>query len=550
MGCGGSKAAAKPAAQPAAKEAEEKTLLAKEAAVGKSGNVAVYGVPPSMNCVGAIMLATATGCGKMEKCMPFQDTNTEEFRKINPFHAVPALKDGDFSLAESSAVLRYVGETYAKDAYPVDPKLRGFIDWAMDRFGSAMMADAVATIYPLLGFAEPPADQAAAGEKCTENLKEFAQVFLKSRFIGGEKLSIADYKVAPFFFSYGHAAVKEKSKVDCPVRIKQFNKDFAAACGDAAGMLTSAGGFALKEMLDTKLEQTPAEAEEPPAFTPATKDDAAKETKGECVIYGVPPSMNCLGAILMVTANGCGRMEMCMPFQDTNTQEFRKMNPFHAVPVLKDGDYCLAESGAILRYASSYVPDAYPEDPKVRGFINWAMDRFNSAMSKDAVATIYPLLGFAEAPADQAAAGKQCTDNLKQFAEVFLTKGKFIGGEKLSIADYRVAPFFFCYEHVALKEKSLVDCPDRIKQFNKDFAAACGEAAGMLTSAGGFALKEKLDAKLAESTAASKPVTQSPQEEPAKDEEQQVEAVASPAVLAADEADEKKPSSGGFFCCA
>jgi len=250
MGCSGSKAAAAP-------PQKAPGLLAKDAATEKkaAGNVSVYGVPPSMNCLGAILLVTVNGCGKMEKCMPFQDTITEEFLKMNPFHAVPTLKDGDFCLAESNAVLRYVGETYAKEAYPTDPKLRGTIDWAMDRFSSAYAPDAVTTVYPLLGFAEPPADQAAAGKKCTENLNEFCTVFLsKGKFVGGEKPSIADYKVAPFFFAYEHAAVQEKSSVACPDRVKQFNKDFAAAIGEVTAQLfISAGGFSLGEMLDAKL---------------------------------------------------------------------------------------------------------------------------------------------------------------------------------------------------------------------------------------------------------------------------------------------------------
>merc|ERR1719247_1288552 len=129
--------------------------------------------------------------------------------------------------------------------------------------------------------------------------------------------------------------------------------------------------------------QEPAKAEEPAKAAAATPGG-----KGEVVIYGVPASMNCLSAVMLVTGNGVGKMEQCMPFQDTVKPEFLAINPFHAVPALKDGDYCLGESSAILRYVSSYVPDVYPEDPKVRGFINWAMDRFSSAMYPDAAATI------------------------------------------------------------------------------------------------------------------------------------------------------------------
>ena len=52
-------------------------------------------------------------------------------------------------------------------------------------------------------------------------------------------------------------AVQEKSMVVCPDRVKQFNKDFAEAVGDAAGLLVSAGGFALKEIFVTHTPWSP-----------------------------------------------------------------------------------------------------------------------------------------------------------------------------------------------------------------------------------------------------------------------------------------------------
>ena len=38
----------------------------------------------------------------------------------------------------------------------------------------------------------------------------------------------------------------------------------------------------------------------------------------------------------------------------------------------------------------------------------------------DVTKTIYVIMGFASAPADQAEVGKTCTENLAKFAEVFL----------------------------------------------------------------------------------------------------------------------------------
>ena len=36
----------------------------------------------------------------------------EEYRRLNPFNAVPALEDGDFKLFESQAIMNYLGDKY------------------------------------------------------------------------------------------------------------------------------------------------------------------------------------------------------------------------------------------------------------------------------------------------------------------------------------------------------------------------------------------------------------------------------------------------------
>jgi len=506
MGCGSSKGAAA-VEQPPASQTKDATLAEEGSAAAATkpvGSVEVYGVTGSMNCMSAVMLADASGCGKLVPCMPHQDTLKPEFLAMNPFHAVPLLKDGDFCLAETNAILHYMAEKYAPAAYPVaDAKRCAFIDWALDRFSGVMYADAAKTIYPVLGYVSAPEDQAAAGKTCTENLQEFAKVFLKEKFIGGDKPSIADYRVAPFFFCYAHPQLKEVSCVEVPNRIKQFNKDFAEACS-ASGLMSVAGGYALKEMLDAKAgspadmltvsgiqETVNAALDFVMEIADAFKDKVTAGS-GKVEIHGAPGSMNCMGPILIAKHAGCGDMVQCIPGVDTQKPEFLAMNPFHAVPLLKDGDFCLAESSAILRYlAVMYSQDLYPADAKVRGKINWAMDRFSSAMYDDAVKTLYPCFGYAAPPEDRSAAGKACTEHLKEFADVFL-KDKFVAGDKLSIADFKVAPFFFAYEHDMVKEQSFVEVPERIRQFNKDFAQACS-AAGMLAQAGGFAVKETLD---------------------------------------------------------
>lgn len=219
----------------------------------KGSNIELYGVPGSANCLGPVMVAASQNLGSLKQCMPYEGTLTKEFLEMNPFHAVPTMKDSEFAVGESNTILRYLG-ALSKDAdlYPADPQKRGLVDWAMDRFSTAMYDDVKTCIYPVLGYAGPPDDQAAAGKKCVENLESFGKVFLKEKFIGGSVLSIADYKVAPFFFCYEHEAIKAKSQVEIPKRIAQFNKDFKSSCGDHFKHLEVGGGSALMELLDAK----------------------------------------------------------------------------------------------------------------------------------------------------------------------------------------------------------------------------------------------------------------------------------------------------------
>eukprot|EP00929_Paragymnodinium_shiwhaense_P049298 TRINITY_DN24875_c0_g1_i2.p1 TRINITY_DN24875_c0_g1~~TRINITY_DN24875_c0_g1_i2.p1 ORF type:complete len:563 (+),score=154.72 TRINITY_DN24875_c0_g1_i2:86-1774(+) len=515
MGCGSSKAAPPPAAPPppaAAKPAQAAAAVPKAApapvapaaaaaapaaAPAAPPGVELHGVALSMNCAGAMMMVETAGCGQSKVCMPFQDTNSPEFLGMNPFHGVPVLKDGDFILAESSAILRYLAETRMPEAYPEEPKLRHFIEWAMERFNAVLYKDAVACIYSVMGFASPPDDVAAAGKACSEHLEEFANFFLQNKFVGGEKPSITDYKIAPFFFAFEHPHVQASSSIVCPARIKDFNKDFAAAVPACKATLGAAGG--LKETLDKAFGSEPAMWEGSGAAAVSSTDlFASKKLAGSCVVHGGPFSPGAMTTVLLAQHFKCGEMKVCVPLQDTVTPEFLALNPFHQIPTLQDGDYCLAEANAILRYiGAAYGEAAYPKDPKVRGRINWAIDRFTSSMLADVLACIYPLFGYAPAPANQAAAGQACSENLESFAKMFLT-GKFIGGDTPSIADFKVAPFFFCYEHAVLQERSSVVCPERLRQFNKDFLEAVPAASMLRTTDGWPGLGEMLDKAAAE----------------------------------------------------
>lgn len=69
----------------------------------------------------------------------FGGNDTPEFLAMNPNGKVPVLKDGEASIWESNAIVRYVGAVYGNDAFwPHDPlqraKTDGWMDWATTAF--------------------------------------------------------------------------------------------------------------------------------------------------------------------------------------------------------------------------------------------------------------------------------------------------------------------------------------------------------------------------------------------------------------------------------
>ncbi len=47
----------------------------------------------------------------------FGKTDTPEYRAMNPMGLVPAVKDGDLALFESSAIVRYLGAKYGDENF-------------------------------------------------------------------------------------------------------------------------------------------------------------------------------------------------------------------------------------------------------------------------------------------------------------------------------------------------------------------------------------------------------------------------------------------------
>lgn len=75
----------------------------------------------------------------------------QPYISVNPNGLVPALVDGDFTLTESSAILKYLADKFDVATYPKDLKARAKVNELMDWFNTGFYRDyAYGVVYPQL----------------------------------------------------------------------------------------------------------------------------------------------------------------------------------------------------------------------------------------------------------------------------------------------------------------------------------------------------------------------------------------------------------------
>ena len=127
---------------------------------------------------------------------------------------------------------------------------------------------------------------------------------------------------------------------------------------------------------------------------------------------------------------------------ETLTDQFRRLNPRHKIPVLQHGSFVLTESAAIVQYLSETFADPaklyMPQDAKARAilhewcyFIMTELDASSLYVVRrhEGLASVY-----GEAPAAAASAKTYFLHNLEAMTSR-IAKARYLLGELLSTAD-------------------------------------------------------------------------------------------------------------------
>ena len=128
------------------------------------------------------------------------ETQTAEFARINPRRKIPVLQDGDFTIAESPAIVAYLSETYGTaDNTLIPPNPRQRAQWLEWCFHVAMELDAT-SLYVMRRhgdlkhiYGEAPVAVDSASTYFQTQLRHVAHALEDGRpYLVGERFSSAD----------------------------------------------------------------------------------------------------------------------------------------------------------------------------------------------------------------------------------------------------------------------------------------------------------------------------------------------------------------------
>ncbi|KAM7051454.1 glutathione S-transferase theta-4 isoform 2-T2 [Molossus nigricans] len=127
--------------------------------------------------------------------------HSDAFAQVNPLRKVPALKDGDFTLAESVAILLYLSRKYEVPDhwYPQDLQTRARVDEYLAWQHTALRSSCTRAMWQkmmfpvFLGERVPPETLASTLTELDKCLQLLEDKFLKNEaFLAGPHISVAD----------------------------------------------------------------------------------------------------------------------------------------------------------------------------------------------------------------------------------------------------------------------------------------------------------------------------------------------------------------------
>lgn len=185
---------------------------------GYARRVILHDNPLSSNAQKVRFLLAELGLDYERRVVPFGPDRPDWHRSVNPTGGIPALVDGDLTLAESNAILRYLANREGRDdLYPSDARARAAVDWFLDhqatffRPASLEVEQVAFGLRPGRGlFAEEPGTRSevqAVLDIVRPRLERTMQLLGPSPWACLGRFTIADVAAGPFLYRLSRTEV-------------------------------------------------------------------------------------------------------------------------------------------------------------------------------------------------------------------------------------------------------------------------------------------------------------------------------------------------------
>lgn len=138
---------------------------------------------------------------------------SDEFLEASPLRKMPAFRDGEFCLADSSAIIQYLEARFPEpEMIPADPRMRGKVIW-FEEFGDCSLTACGGKMFynriVAPRFLGRPGDEEVARTAETEEmppLLDYLETVVPDRggFLVGGRITLADIAVASPFANFAH----------------------------------------------------------------------------------------------------------------------------------------------------------------------------------------------------------------------------------------------------------------------------------------------------------------------------------------------------------
>jgi glutathione S-transferase len=170
-------------------------------------SLVLYSNPASANAMKVRFLLAELGLEYEREHVPLARPRPGWYVDIYPFGTIPFLRDGDFELGESNAMLRYLADREGRDdLYPREGQERARVDWALDAWSTQFRG----TFFPaeLIALMATPIDEGGSRAEDADQAKLGAAIEavrpkldLMERFVADNGTVLGTFTIADCAFA-------------------------------------------------------------------------------------------------------------------------------------------------------------------------------------------------------------------------------------------------------------------------------------------------------------------------------------------------------------